>query len=74
MTSRRPRRRARPERQWDNTVPSPCVAVCTYGGDNLCEGCMRNADEIREWMIMSREQKLTVLENIEQRKDALFGE
>ncbi|MFT5259583.1 MAG: putative Fe-S protein YdhL (DUF1289 family) [Saprospiraceae bacterium] len=35
---------------------------------------MRNADEIREWMIMSREQKLTVLENIEQRKDALFGE
>ncbi len=70
---RRARRRPPVERKWDTTVPSPCVKVCTYGGDDLCEGCFRNADEIREWMIMTREQKLAVLENIEIRKDQTFG-
>ncbi len=34
---------------------------------------MRNADEIREWMIMTRKQKLEVLNAAEQRKDDLFG-
>jgi len=27
-------------------------------------------DEIREWMIMSREQKLAVLDKVEQRKQS----
>ncbi len=62
--TRRRRRRAVP----DTTVPSPCVAVCEYDGEGLCKGCLRNADEIRDWMIMSREQKLAVLELLEQRR------
>ena len=73
MAKRRSNRRNIPARQWDTSVPSPCVSICTYGGDGNCEGCMRNADEIRDWMIMTREQKLAVLAHIEQRKDDLFG-
>lgn len=68
MTDNKPRRRRRQRPEIDHSVPSPCVAVCAYDGSGLCKGCLRNSDEIREWMIMSAEQKLAVLEQIELRK------
>jgi predicted Fe-S protein YdhL (DUF1289 family) len=60
------RKKKRPE--IDHSVPSPCVKVCQFGGTEFCDGCFRNIDEIREWMIMSREQKLWVLDKIFERK------
>ncbi|MEM7194955.1 MAG: DUF1289 domain-containing protein [Pseudomonadota bacterium] len=66
--SRRPnRRRSRSRAAIDRTVPSPCVAVCAFDGQAHCRGCKRTADEIRNWMIMTREQKLEVLERIRNR-------
>ncbi|MGI9318496.1 MAG: DUF1289 domain-containing protein [bacterium] len=66
------RRRRRPRRPLmiDNSVPSPCLSVCRFDGEPYCVGCYRNADEIREWIIMTREQKLEVLGQLEQRKKA----
>ena len=58
----------------DETVPSPCVAVCAFNGESFCQGCYRNQDEIREWMIMTREQKLEVLDRISDRREADTGE
>jgi predicted Fe-S protein YdhL (DUF1289 family) len=55
-------------------VPSPCLSVCRFDGEPFCRGCYRNADEIREWIIMTREQKLTVLEEIARRRKAETGE
>ena len=52
----------------DYTVPSPCIAVCEYNDAGLCKGCLRNADEIRDWMILSREQKLQVLDQVAERR------
>src|SRR3546814_11547656 len=58
----RARRRARPQRVFDTSVPSPCIAVCQVDpASNLCIGCRRHVDEIREWPIMTAEQKLAVL-------------
>lgn len=69
--SERSRRRARKPLILDNTVPSPCLAICRFDGGPFCVGCFRDVDEIREWMIMSREQKLAVLEKLaERRQDA----
>ena len=71
LTRARPasrRKKKRPE--IDHSVPSPCVKVCQFGGTEFCDGCYRNIDEIREWMIMSREQKLLVLDKISVRKQA----
>jgi|GEM_PF-1373454 len=68
---RQPRRRRRPQRQAgmrDTSVPSPCLSVCRFDGAPHCVGCYRNADEIREWMIMTREQKLEVLAKLPERK------
>lgn len=71
MTERaqRVRRRKTPKPELDHSVASPCVMICTLDDESgLCEGCHRSIDEIREWMIMSREEKLSVLEKVEQRK------
>lgn len=67
--SRRPSRRRKQRPEIDHSVPSPCVKVCQFSGTEFCDGCFRNIDEIREWMIMSREEKLLVLDRITQRKN-----
>jgi len=67
----RPRRRSRAANNIDQSIASPCIMICTLDETTeLCEGCHRSMDEIREWMIMSREQKLAVLDRVEQRKQS----
>ena len=48
-------------------MESPCIKVCTLE-DNICIGCYRTQDEIREWMIYTDEQKKVVLDQLEKRK------
>lgn len=67
------RRNGRTVRKFDTSVPSPCLSVCTFDGEPFCRGCYRNADEIRDWMIMSREQKLAVLEQVAERRRTETG-
>ncbi|NVK29605.1 MAG: DUF1289 domain-containing protein [Gammaproteobacteria bacterium] len=60
--------------QIDTSVPSPCVKTCQlFEGTNICKGCYRNTDEIREWMIMSRAQKLDTLAILGQRREQFNG-
>ena len=64
------RRRAR-ARSFDNTVPSPCIAVCQIDdATGCCIGCFRAIDEIREWPIMTAEEKQATLARIDERKTA----
>lgn len=60
---RRAERRARLRAQvFDTSVPSPCVAICQMDEANRhCIGCGRTLDEIRDWMIMTAEEKRGVL-------------
>ena len=60
--------------QMDTSVPSPCLSVCRFDGEPFCRGCYRDVDEIREWMIMTREQKLEVLDRIAERRLEETGE
>ena len=48
-------------------VGSPCLKICTLE-DDMCIGCFRTQDEIREWIIYTDEQKRVVLEKLEERK------
>lgn len=67
----RPRRRARRAPVLDDSVPSPCISVCQVDdATGCCIGCYRSIDEIREWPILSAEQKLEVLARISERKAA----
>ena len=69
---RRRRREARRRMLFDTTVPSPCISVCQMEEANgLCLGCRRTLDEIRDWIIMTPEEKRDVLARIAERKDRL---
>lgn len=76
-TARRKSKRRRGQHlppKLDTTVPSPCLSVCRFDGEPFCRGCYRNADEIREWIIMSGEQKRTVLALVAERRKQETGE
>lgn len=45
----------------DKGVASPCNSICTLNDDDICIGCYRSADEIRNWSFLDNEQKLDVL-------------
>jgi predicted Fe-S protein YdhL (DUF1289 family) len=52
-------------------VPSPCVNVCQMDqGSGLCLGCRRTLREIADWLEMTPEEKLAVLERVAQRAHA----
>lgn len=70
-SERRARRRAALGRKIDTSVPSPCISVCQI--DNAtgeCLGCRRTIDEIRDWLIMTAEEKNAVLARLARRQTA----
>lgn len=71
------RRRRREERRrllFDSSVPSPCVSVCQMeDATGFCLGCRRTIDEIRDWIILTPDEKHAVLARIEERKRKLAG-
>jgi len=62
------RRRPR-ERRFDTSVPSPCISVCQVdNATGCCIGCLRSIDEIRDWPIMTAEEKTATLARIAARR------
>ena len=62
-TSPRPRRETKRGRraEIDTSVPSPCISLCQISkSENICLGCKRTIDEIRDWMVMSADEKRAV--------------
>ena len=67
----RTRRRGRAARRrvFDTSVPSPCISVCQVdNATGQCIGCYRTIDEIRDWPIMTADEKTDVLGRIATRK------
>ena len=53
-------------KQVDKTVDSPCIQICTYDEEEeFCIGCYRTKQELQDWWIMTREQKLEALKKLE---------
>jgi predicted Fe-S protein YdhL (DUF1289 family) len=66
--ARRARRRARAV-AFDTTIPSPCIKVCQIDqATDCCLGCFRSIDEIRDWPILTLEQKTAVLARVADRR------
>lgn len=71
LRRQRARRRPRARREFDTSVPSPCITVCQVDdATGCCIGCYRSIDEIREWPILSADEKRAVLARIAERKAA----
>jgi len=54
-------------------VLSPCVGVCALGADGLCQGCLRNVDEIAAWSRLSDAERLHVMDVLLPQREADTG-
>ena len=60
---RRERRRAERLKLFSEGPPSPCISVCQIDdATGWCLGCKRSIDEIRDWMIMTPDERQHVLD------------
>ena len=50
------------------SVESPCVRNCCLDDDDICMGCFRTLDEIKDWSSSSDQQKSIVLKLCHHRK------
>ena len=48
---------------------SPCIALCRLNDKDICEGCYRTAEEIRDWSYLDSEQRMAVLSLCSDRAD-----
>lgn len=52
-------------------VPSPCVNVCQMDSETgYCRGCLRTIEEIAGWLDFTDEEKIAVLQRLEERRKA----
>ena len=66
---KREQRRAERLRLFASGPPSPCISVCQIDeGTGWCLGCKRTIDEIRDWIIMPKEEREKLLEALAQRR------
>jgi predicted Fe-S protein YdhL (DUF1289 family) len=49
-------------------VASPCVRNCCLNADDVCLGCFRHIDEILAWTSYKSKEKITVINNCQQRR------
>ena len=52
-----------------NKALSPCIGLCRIERrSGLCEGCLRSLTEIADWPMLSRGEKLAVLDKLSRRR------
>lgn len=51
-------------------VASPCVNVCKLDQNDICLGCYRSLEEIRQWSKSDNEGKAAIVERAEQRRQS----
>ena len=52
-----------------SSVKSPCTALCTLiPGTQLCAGCYRTVEEIRDWLYYDDAQKTAVVSGLDARR------
>jgi len=42
-------------------VVSPCVSICVLGAEDICTGCHRSGEEIRQWVSLDNTARRAVL-------------
>ena len=51
-------------------VESPCMDNCCLDDDDICLGCFRSLEEIKRWSNASNQERLVMLRNASQRRNA----
>lgn len=50
-----------------HTIASPCVRLCTLDEQNICVGCWRSLDEIKQWSVVNDGIRQKILTNCQER-------
>ncbi len=54
----------------DGAVQSPCIRNCCLDDFDVCLGCFRSIDEIKEWGVVDVQRRRSILLNAARRKEA----
>jgi len=46
---------------------SPCISLCRLNEQQICVGCYRTSEEIRNWIYFDDDQRQTVIKNCSER-------
>jgi len=52
----------------DKKIESPCVRHCCLDDHDICLGCFRSLEEIKQWQAAANEQRQKILNNVASRK------
>mgnify|MGYP000048850288 CR=1 FL=1 len=63
------RRGRRKRLDWDS-IKTPCVKICTLK-NGVCIGCGRTQDEIREWVILTDEERSIISRRLQKNGNKL---
>lgn len=59
-----------PRKRRISTVKSPCIGTCMlFPRTQMCSGCFRTVDEVRDWIEMTDEERLAVIAQLEERRE-----
>jgi len=58
----------------DTPTPSPCIRNCCLNDFDVCLGCFRSLEEIKEWGVVGEQRRRSILLNAERRKAANLKE
>lgn len=50
------------------SIESPCIRNCCLDDNDLCYGCFRHIEEIKQWTLVDDEQKKAILTRAKVRK------
>jgi len=51
-------------------IESPCIRNCCLDDDDICHGCFRHLEEIKQWTLVDDKGKQKILEKTKIRKQA----
>ncbi|MDX8400838.1 MAG: DUF1289 domain-containing protein [Gallionellaceae bacterium] len=54
----------------DAVAQSPCVRNCCLNEDDVCLGCFRSLEEITRWNEADEQERVSILNNTQQRREA----
>ncbi|MGE0095632.1 MAG: DUF1289 domain-containing protein [Alphaproteobacteria bacterium] len=57
-----------PRKRRISNVKSPCIGTCMlFPGTQMCSGCFRTVDEVRDWIAMTDDERLAVIAELDGR-------
>jgi predicted Fe-S protein YdhL (DUF1289 family) len=48
---------------------SPCISICRLNDEDVCIGCYRTSEEIRNWIYLDEDQRQAVVDSCVDRAD-----